>query len=132
MPDERLFLLDTHALIWWWLADPNLSDAARTLLERADGSVYVSAVTGLEIALKVRARKLSGLAEMLDGFEEALAGDRLRSLSISHRHAIDAGLLPGTHRDPFDRLIAAQALDEDMTVITCDREIARFGCKVLW
>ncbi|WP_217430973.1 type II toxin-antitoxin system VapC family toxin [Sphingomonas bacterium] len=124
------YLLDTHALVWWWLADPQLSSVASTAI--LDGSVVVSAVSIYEIANKVRLGKLSALAGILAVYRDALAGDSFSSLAVTMDHAHHAGVLMGCHRDPFDRLIAAQALTEDMTVITRDPEIAAFGCKVLW
>jgi PIN domain nuclease of toxin-antitoxin system len=126
------FLLDTHALIWWWLADRTLSAAARDVLEARGGTIFVSAVSGIEIAIKVRLGKLPTMTESLTRFDELVAGDSFVHLPVAHHHAIRAGLLEGTHRDPFDRMLAAQALIEDLTVITRDRAFADFGCKVAW
>lgn len=126
------YLLDTHTLIWWWLGDPCLSTTAGDLLSGRDGAFHVSAVAGIEIALKVRSGKLPAMAEPLDRFDESIVADGWRHLPVRHDHAIAAGLLPGGHRDPFDRMIAAQALIEELTVITRDKAIASFGCKVLW
>lgn len=126
------FLLDTHALIWWWLADRNLSAPARGVLESRGGTIFVSAVSGIEIAIKVRLGKLPTIAESLTRFDELVGGDSFVHLPVAHQHAIRAGLLGGTHRDPLDRLLAAQALIEDLTVITRDRAFADFGCKVVW
>lgn len=129
---DKGFLIDTHALVWWWLADPTLSKAARRLLESREGTIFVSAVTGIEIAIKVRLGKFPAMAESLRRFDELMENDAFVHFPIGHRHAISAGLLDGEHRDPFDRLIAAQALSENLVVITRDPEIAGFGCKVLW
>jgi PIN domain nuclease of toxin-antitoxin system len=92
----------------------------------------VSAVAGIEIATKVRKGKLPTMAEALERFDELVDSDSFQHLPISRGHAIRAGLLEGDHRDPFDRLIAAQALLENLVVVTRDAEIAGFGCKVLW
>lgn len=126
------YLLDTHALIWWWLGDPMLSRRVQDLLSRRQGSVHVSAVAGIEIALKVRAGRLPAMAEPLALFEQSVDDDGFRHLPVDHRHAIHAGLLDNDHKDPFDRLLAAQALLDGMTVITCDPKIAAFGCDVIW
>ena len=92
----------------------------------------VSPVSIYEIASKVRLGKLPALTEVLAAYRGALTSDGFTSLTLTTDHAHDAGLLIGRHRDPFDRLIAAQALVEKLTVITLDREIAAFGCEVLW
>jgi PIN domain nuclease of toxin-antitoxin system len=126
------YLLDTHTLLWWWLSDRALSQAARAVLEARQGKIFVSAVAAIEIAIKVRLGKLPSMAEALTRFDALVDGDSFVHLPISHHHAIRAGVLEGDHRDPFDRLIAAQALLENLVVITRDPEIARFGCKVLW
>ncbi len=124
------YLLDTHALIWWWLEDPKLSSAASSVI--ADGDIMVSPASIYEIANKVRFGKLPALTGVLAGYRDALTSDGFTSLTLTTDHAHDAGLLIGRHRDPFDRLIAAQALVENLIVITLDREIAALGCKVLW
>lgn len=125
-------LLDTHALIWWWLDDPSLSPPARAAMAAGDHQIFVSAVAAIEIGIKVRRGKLPALREAIDDFDAAIDKDGFAPLSITTRHARDAGMLPGEHRDPFDRLIAAQGLLEDMTIVTRDPEFAAFGCKVLW
>ena len=126
------YLLDTHALIWWWLGDPALSVAAREAIEAPDSDILVSAVSGLEIALKVRAGKLPTMAEPLRSFDAAVVSDGFGHLAVTHDHAIRAGLLAGAHRDPFDRLLAAQALIEGVAVVTRDPQFSGFGCRVLW
>ena len=126
------YLLDTHTLVWWWLADPKLSDAARAIVSDRSQQVMVSAATAYEIANKVRLGKWPAVRSILDAYDLAVSQDGFADLSINPRHAHRAGLLGGEHRDPFDRLIAAQALLDDLTVVTRDPEIAAFGCKVLW
>lgn len=124
-------LLDSHALIWWWLGDPSLSASARTALATRANAIFVSPVSAIEIAIKVRRGTLN-LAEPLADFENALAQDGFLHLPVNFLHARDAGLLAGEHKDPFDRILAAQALIEGLTVVTRDPEIARFGCRTLW
>lgn len=124
------YLLDTHALIWWWLDDPSLSTRANEAMGTEE--IWVSAVSLYEIANKVRRKKLDSLRDVLTDHESALVEDGFRTLSVTPRHAAFAGLMQGEHRDPFDRMIAGQGLVEGMTVITCDQEIAAFGCEVLW
>jgi PIN domain nuclease of toxin-antitoxin system len=125
-------LLDTHALIWWWLQDDRLSDRAREAIADPEVETFVSAISCYEIALKVGSGRLPAMVEPLSQFAEACEQDGLIQLAIRYDHARTAGLLPPTHRDPFDRMIAGQALTERLVVVTCDRAIAAFGCETLW
>ncbi len=126
------YLLDTHAALWWWTDIAKLGRAAVETLERGDRPIFVSTVCGLEIALKWRLGKLPNLGDPRDSYRPLMVRNNFVDLAISSEHAVRAGTLEGRHRDPFDRVIAAQALIEDLTVITRDPEIAGFGCKVLW
>ena len=126
------FLLDTHALIWWWDRHERLSEAAHGIIADPKTEVFVSAASALEIAILVRLERLPTMAPHIHAFDESVSRDGLRHLPVNHEHAVRAGLLEGQHRDPFDRLLAAQGLLEGLTVLTRDREIAGFGCQVLW
>ena len=125
-------LLDTHAVIWWWLDSPRLSPEARRVISAGDEQVFVSAVSGIEIAIKFRIGKLGEFGAPASRFPTLMAENRFTGLDVTTAHALRAGLLPGEHRDPFDRLIAAQALIENLTVITRDPVFADFGCKTVW
>jgi len=127
-----VYLLDTHALIWWWGAADRLSPMASEILSDPRNTIMVSAVSGLEIATKVRLGRLPVMAERVADFNAAILAEGFRHLPIGHDVAVRAGLMAGAHRDPFDRVLAAQALASDVPLLTRDREIARFGCKVLW
>lgn len=128
------FLLDTHALIWWWDADGKLSVPARAVLRDIGQPTFVSAVTAFEIANKVRVGKLDAMAAAVEGgsFADWARIDGFGHLDLRSDHGVLAGSLAGDHRDPFDRMIAAQALIEDLTVITRDRAFDGFGCRTLW
>jgi PIN domain nuclease of toxin-antitoxin system len=126
------FLLDTVAVIMWWGGAPLLGRRARATIEDGGQAIFFSTVSVWEIANKNRIGKLSILDGFEDRFPRFVAEGDFRLLDIGAPHAMRAGYLPGDHRDPFDRLIAGQALVEDMTVITNDPAIAAFGCKVLW
>lgn len=125
-------LVDSHALIWWWDCDAKLTPTAHAALENRANAVFVSAATAWEIATKVRAGRLPTMRDRVAAFDENVIDDGFHHLEATYKHGVAGGLLPGAHGDPFDRLIAAQALIEDLTVVTRDREIAAFGCKVLW
>jgi len=125
-------LIDTHALIWWWDEDRKLSPTAQGELTDRRNVVFVSAASGWEMATKVRAGRLPSMAPRIAHFDQSVRGDGFEHLDVRYDHGVKGGLLPGVHRDPFDRLLAAQALIDGLTVVTCDRQLAAFGCKVLW
>jgi len=126
------FLLDTHTLIWWWGRKPDLSAAAREAIESPDSTIFVSAATTWEMATKVRSGRLPEMERRITQYDEGVVEDGFLHLPVDWHHARRAGLLPGAHGDPFDRMIAAQALIEDLTVVSCDPKIAAFGCRTLW
>jgi len=126
------YLLDTHALIWWWDKTRRLPDIVIGELENRRNFVGVSSVSGWEIATKVRAGRLPTMAERVRHYVENVTEDGFEHLVVRPEHGVAAGLLEGAHKDPFDRLIAAHALLDGLTVITCDPGIAAFGCEVLW
>ena len=126
------YLLDTHTALWWWTDLPKLGAEARALLEESDERFAVSAASAFEISLKWRLGKLPDLGDPRLSFAPLMARNDFTELLITGAHAVRAGTLDGVHRDPFDRLIAAQALDEGLTVVTRDKAIADFGCKVVW
>ncbi|MFG6282391.1 type II toxin-antitoxin system VapC family toxin [Sphingomonas sp. S6] len=125
-------LLDTHALLWWWLADPALPPRAAAAIEDGDNVVFVSAATAWEIATKVRKGQLAAMRDRIDRFEEDVVADGFQTLPVAMIHGLKGGALHGAHKDPFDRILAAQALLENMVLVTCDREMAAFGCETLW
>lgn len=125
-------ILDTHALIWWWGNDPQLPEGMQDLLSEDETIVYVSAASALEMAIKVRIGRLPQMERRVAQFDEGVRDEGFYHLVVHHEHAVKAGLLPGDHRDPFDRTIAAQGLIEGLPVVTCDPQIAAFGCKTVW
>lgn len=125
-------LLDTHTLLWWYADDDRLSTAARAAIRRTDHEVLVSAASAWEIATKARLGKLSGVERLLSGFGSLLEADRFTLLPMTHAHALLAGGFAQAHRDPFDRMLAAQALIEDATLVTNDGALHAFGIRTLW
>lgn len=125
-------LLDTHTLIWWWNSPGKLSSDVRDALRETAHEIFVSAVTGWEIANKVRIGKLPEMAEHIPHYSEHIPEDGFTHLPLDDRHSVRGGLMSGEHRDPFDRLLAAQALAEDLVIVTRDPVFAAFGCKTLW
>jgi PIN domain nuclease of toxin-antitoxin system len=120
-------LLDTHILLWWLADSPSLSDQARELIADPDNAVFVSAVSLWEIWLK---QSLGKLQLPLD-FEERLAGESFESLPLLAAHTREVASLPWHHRDPFDRMLIAQARVSELTLVTADDIAARYGDFVL-
>jgi PIN domain nuclease of toxin-antitoxin system len=125
-------LLDTHVFLWWVAASAKVSRKARTAIASARNECYVSVASGWEIAIKVSLGKLR-IEGALDRFlPEQLAANGFRPLPIDLKHAARVAILPFHHRDPFDRLLVAQALEEDLAVVTADPSFARYGMKRVW
>ena len=116
-------LLDTHVLLWW-LEDPGkLSRPARKAIQDGTNRVYVSAAVAWEIAIKTSLGKL----ETPDELEEMMDANRFLALPVTIPHALAVRTLPGHHRDPFDRILIAQALHEGFRLVTRDQEIAKYA-----
>jgi PIN domain nuclease of toxin-antitoxin system len=125
-------LLDTHALLWWAAGDRKLPRRVRTILEDDRHHVAVSAATAWEIATKHRLGKLDVPGLLLDGLLDYLADQSFLELPVTIRHAHRAGTLPGDHRDPFDRMLIAQAHIDGWTLVSNERAFDRYGVERLW
>jgi PIN domain nuclease of toxin-antitoxin system len=121
-------LADTHALLWWLSDDPRLSERARTVMAAGALAVLFSAASIWEAEIRAAAGKLALPDELLT----ALKADRFVELPITARHAREAARLAPLHRDPFDRMIVAQARLEGLVVISADSKFADYGVEVLW
>jgi PIN domain nuclease of toxin-antitoxin system len=125
-------LLDTHALLWWLLDDPQLPVTARRAIADRETMVLVSAASGWEISTKVRIGRLPEARGLVDSLEAAVRREGFAVLPVALAHALAAGSLPGPHRDPFDRLLMAQARIEAATLVTNDAVLRDYGLPVLW
>jgi PIN domain nuclease of toxin-antitoxin system len=125
-------LLDTHALIWWLAGDDALSRRAREAIANEDNPVAVSAASAMEVATKFRIGKLPNAALLAQNFEAIVAGQGFDALAISIHHAKLAGEMNITHKDPFDRLLIAQAQAEDMMLVSNEVLFDDFAVKRLW
>lgn len=121
-------LLDTHVLLWWLDDNPVLSEAARAAIREQHATVFVSAATVWEIAIKQAIGKL----DIPGDLEEAVAANRFEPLPITFHHAAVAGKLPRHHDDPFDRMLIAQAQIERLTLVTHDNRLGAYGASLLW
>lgn len=129
---EVKFLLDTCTLLWWWSEPEKLSSKVLALLRDPRNLVYISAASAWEVATKNRIGKLPEGSRLLNEWAHRLGVDGFKDLAITSAHAARAGMLPGDYRDPFDRMLAAQSLLEDLPVLTCDPQIAGLGAETRW
>jgi PIN domain nuclease of toxin-antitoxin system len=125
-------LLDTHTLLWSFNAAPSLSPRARRLVEDGSNEILVSAASAWEIATKVRLGKLPTGEELAADFEKYLAQLGCEALPISIEHAVRAGGLGGEHRDPFDRMLIAQAQTENLPIVSNDRIFDDYRVRRFW
>jgi len=125
-------LLDTHALLWWLAGDDALSPAARAAIGDEANDVFVSAASTWEIATKHRIGKLPGVASIVDMLETTIEDQGFLPLPVSLRHGRAAGALPGPHRDPFDRILTAQATLEEMVLVSNETLFDSYGTGRLW
>ena len=125
-------LLDTHTLLWWSEGSERLSRRAQAAIGAEENDVFVSAVSAMEIATKFRLGKLEGARRWAVGFEAELQAEGFGSLPISINHGRMAGSLPNPHKDPFDRLLFAQALLEGMALVSNDTVFDSFGAQRVW
>lgn len=125
-------LLDTHALLWWLAGDKHLSKSAHAAIEDEANEIYISAVTAWEIATKIQIGKLLAPALTGGGLTRALVTQGFHELPVSIDHGERAGSLAGEHRDPFDRMLIAQAQAEAMTIVSNEAVFDGYGVTRIW
>jgi len=125
-------LIDTHALLWWLNDEPSLSPAARKAMAESSNVLLVSAASAWEIATKVRLGKLPTAEELAADFQGFMLREGFTILDITANHATRAGLLPGPHKDPFDRMLISQAQAENVPVVTNERSFETYGVRRVW
>ncbi len=125
-------LLDTHALLWWWTDHPSLSPVAREAISGSDALVFASAVSAWEMATKSRMGRLGEFSELVPHFGASVTADGFLHLPVIHEQALRAGSYEAAHKDPFDRMLAAQAEIESLTLVTRDPAFEEFPVATLW
>lgn len=125
-------LLDTHTFLWWLDGDRRLPVRGRRLIADAATEVFVSAASAWEIAIKAAAGKLPGAREVAEDVAGCMESQGFRPLDITVLHAQRAGSLPPLHRDPFDRMLAAQALAEGLPLLSNDAVFDAYAVRRIW
>jgi len=124
-------LLDTHAVLWFLKGDEKMPKTTVGMVNAPDNRKYVSIASIWEVAIKISSGKLS-VDGGIDGFIEAIEDNGFLLLDIDPYHIKTVAELPFIHRDPFDRMIIAQAMAEDMPVMTVDSNILQYGINIVW
>lgn len=123
----KRLLLDTHVFLWWLSDAPSLGTNAKATIREGANEVYISAATAWEISIKQALGKL----EAPNDIDSIVEEERFLKLPISLYHGQMAGLLPPHHKDPFDRMLVAQAQAEGLTIVTTDQIVSKYGIQVL-
>ena len=126
-------LLDTNVFLWAVAEPKRLSSKARSSITKLENQVYVSPVTAYELSYKHHQGKLPSGAALITSFGRQVAHLYASELAISSPHTLAAGQLDWDHKDPFDRMLAAQAMVEGLTLVTADKDLQAFGpVATLW
>jgi PIN domain nuclease of toxin-antitoxin system len=125
-------LLDTHAFLWWITEDPRLSVRAREVISDGNNELFLSAATGWEITIKAQIGRLKLPDEPQHFIPEQMRINGIQSLPIQMDHALHISTLPSHHRDPFDRLLIAQAQLEELPILSSDPQLANYQVQLIW
>lgn len=125
-------LLDTHALLWWWREEGHLSLRTRKLIADQGNEILVSAASAWEIATKLRLGRLLVTIDLVRDYSDYLSRDGFLDLPVTTEHGLRAGLLPGPHKDPFDRMLIAQAQMEAIPIVSNEEVFDVYGVQRVW
>jgi PIN domain nuclease of toxin-antitoxin system len=125
-------LLDTHAFLFWITDSEALSESARGHIEDPENELYLSAASGWEIAIKTKLKRLELTGPPERVIAEQMAFNHIQSLSIQMSHALNTYHLPQLHRDPFDRMLVAQSMVEEIPILTRDPAISQYKVETIW
>ena len=125
-------LLDTYTLLWWILDDPTLTRRAETMIADTGNSIVVSAASAWELSIKFGLGKLPTASDLITNFSDEMENEGFQLLPISVEHGIRADLLPGLHKDRFDRMLIAQAQAENIPIISNEAVFEGYGVRRLW
>jgi len=125
-------LLDTHTFLWWVTDDPKLSSRVRKIISDGKNELFLSAVSGWEIAIKAQLGRIQIPDKPQTFISEQMVANAIQGLPIQISHAVHIYNLPTHHRDPFDRMLVAQAQLEKLPILTDDPQISQYPVKVIW
>ncbi|MGL4943864.1 MAG: type II toxin-antitoxin system VapC family toxin [Thermoguttaceae bacterium] len=125
------YLLDTHALLWYASGDERLPVSIRPIVQNIRNDVAISVVTFWEVAIKVQLGKLS-IGRTLEELVHFTGQNGFRLMGMTPKHVMEYALLPLHHKDPFDRMLIAQAISENMSLIGCDTSFDAYNIKRIW
>ncbi len=126
------YLLDTHTLVWWLTGDQQLSREVRSEIESQGPNCFVSVASAYEMGIKVQNGKMEFARNIWNNLSAIVESNGFQILPVSLEHCLLAPKLPTNHRDPFDRLLAAQSIVENMPIMTIDQRIADLGANIIW
>ncbi len=126
------YLLDTHAFLWWILDDPRLSPRAGAIIRDPDNEVLFSAASAWEIVIKAQLGRITFEDDLAELIPRQVAANGFVSLAVTTDHALQVSALPMLHRDPFDRMLVAQAQREKATLLSADPAVAQYPVETLW
>ncbi len=126
------YLLDTHTFLWWITDNSSLSDKARKIITNVDSTLFLSAASGWEIAIKARLGKITLPDDITTFIYEQMSINAIKELPVKMNHTLQTYILPDHHRDPFDRLLVSQSQLEMLPIITGDSHISPYNVKVIW
>lgn len=125
-------LLDTHVLLWWQLDSPRLSERARSIISDGSNTLLWSAASSWELAIKIGLGRLTLPEPLANYVPRVLREGRITPLAIEHPHTWEVAALPTLHRDPFDRLLVAQARLERVPLLSADERLDGYGVERVW
>ncbi|MDX2145224.1 MAG: type II toxin-antitoxin system VapC family toxin [Rhodospirillaceae bacterium] len=127
-----ILLLDTHAALWWWTRSRKLTPSVIAAITQEENKIFFSTISAYEINAKFKLGKLPEAEPFVHHLDALIADSGFKVLELSLIHARAAGLLPGPHRDPFDRLLIAQAQTEKAHIVSADPVFAAYGAATVW
>ena len=125
-------ILDTHFFLWWIAGSPQVSPKAHETIADGSNTLYLSAASGWEIAIKAKLGKLTMPEDIKVFLMEQLSLNSIHPLAVQLNHTLQVYSLPFLHRDPFDRLLIAQSQLENYPIITADEQISKYPVEIIW